>query len=67
MKISPLGKIFAPEIFIGFWAVHNFMRGIFTHENLWARFSFSCMKFSFSCMEIIFMHGNFIFIYEIFR
>ena len=55
------GMIFPPEMFMGSWAVHSFMHEISTHENLWAKFSFSCMKIpfspienSFSCMEMKF-------------
>ena len=40
-----LGLFFSPAKFSWVnWAVHNFMHEIFTHENLWAKFSFSCMK-----------------------
>ena len=36
--------IFAPEIFMGNWAVHYFMHGILIHENLWVKSSFSCTE-----------------------
>ena len=51
--------VFAQEIFMGSWPVHNFMHGIFAHENLLGKtFIFmhenliSCMEISFSCMKM---------------
>ena len=39
------GVIFcAPKIFMGRWSMHNFMHGIFIHENYWGKFSFTCLK-----------------------
>ena len=49
-------------IFMGDWAVHNFMHGILINEYLWAKFSLPCMEVSFSCMVIsILMHEKNIF------
>ena len=49
MKISPLSCFFfALKTFVGKWSVNDVMHGIFTHENIWVKFYFSCMKFPFS-------------------
>ena len=55
LKYCPLHDFFAPEIVMGSWAVHNFINGIFTHENLRENLSFSSSELSFSCMEVPFL------------
>ena len=57
--------VFAPEIFIGNWAVHYFMHGILIHETLRTKFSFSCVEISFSFNGIS-IHGNFVFMHKMF-
>ena len=37
-EVRPWHGFPAPEVFMGSWAVHNFMHGIFIHEILWAFF-----------------------------
>ena len=48
------GMYFAPEMFMGSWAVQNFMHGIFTYENIRAKFRFLCMNISCSSMKVSF-------------
>ena len=47
----PADDICAPEMFMGNWAVHYFMHGIFIRENVWTEFSFSCIEMSFSSFD----------------
>ena len=43
MKFCSSHDIFPPDVFMGNWAVHDFMHRILTHENFGANSSFSCM------------------------
>ena len=54
--------LFAQEVFMGSWAVHNFMHGIFTHSRFRAKFPFhpwNAWKWIFHAWSAIFITWNF--------
>ena len=40
-------EFFAPKVLMGSWVIHNFMHGIFTHENILGKFHFLALNLSY--------------------